>query len=200
MGYAALGAIGFIIGTIFSLYAAVPALRFVLQWVRADYHNQFAQAIVTLSNPILVPLRRFVPSFRRYDTASLVMVYGVLFLKFLIFKLLPLGGVSGFGYVVNPASWNWAQMFAFTFIDMVYLLFNVFIFSLIIKAILSWIPNSHGNPIQGVLDSVTAPIMRPLRGLIPPIGGFDLSVMVAIIGLYALRMFIVGSLIALLGG
>lgn len=196
MGNAALGAMGFIIGTIISLYAAVPALRFVLQWARADYHNQFAQAIVTLSNPILVPLRRIIPSFSRYDTASLIMVYGVLLVKFLIFKLLPLGGVSGFGYVVDPGIWSLPKLFAFTFIDTVYLLFNVFIFSLIIKAILSWIPNAHGNPIQGVLDSITAPIMAPLRGKIPPIGGFDLSVMVAIIGLYALRMFVVGSLVS----
>ena len=200
MGNAALGSLGFIIGTIFSLYAAVPALRFVLQWARADYHNQFAQAIVKLSNPILVPLRRVIPSFKRYDTASLVMVYAVLFLKFLIFKLLPLGSVSGFGYAPDPSNWSMPVLFAATFIDVIYLIFNVFIFSLIIKAILSWIPNSHGNPIQGVLDSITTPIMKPLRGLIPPIGGFDLSVMVAIIGLFALRMFVVGTLISLLLG
>lgn len=198
MGNAALGAIGFILGTIISLYAAVPALRFVLQWARADYHNQFAQAIVSLTNPILVPLRRVIPSFRRYDTSSLVMVYGVLLIKFLIFKLLPLGTVSGFGHVVSPAGWNIGQLLALTFIDTVYLLFNVFIFSLIIQAILSWIPNSHGNPIQGVLHAITGPILRPLRGVIPPIGGFDLSVMAAIIGLYALRMFVVGSLISLI--
>jgi len=198
MGNAALTSIGFIIGTIFTLYALIPALRFVLQWARADYHNQFAQAIVKLSNPVLVPLRRVIPSFKHYDTASLVMVYGVLFLKFLVFKILPIGAVGGFGInTLNPSVWNTAQLFAFTFIDVVYLLFNVFIYSLIIKAILSWIPNSQSNPIQGVLDSITSPIMKPLRGVIPPIGGFDLSVMVAIIGLFALRMFVVGSLLSI---
>lgn len=198
MGNAALGAIGFILGTIISLYAAVPAVRFVLQWARADYHNQFAQAIVSLTNPILVPLRRVIPSFRRYDTASLVMVYGVLLIKFLIFKLLPIGRVSGYGYAVDPTPWNLGHLFAFTFVDMIYLLFNVFIFSLIIQAILSWIPNSQGNPIQGVLSSITDPIMRPLRGVIPPIGGIDLSVMIVIIGLFALRFFVVGSFLSLL--
>lgn len=197
MGNAALGSFGFIIGTIFSLYAAVPALRFVLQWVRADYHNQFAQAIVKLSNPILIPLRRVIPSFKRYDTASLVMVYGVLFFKFLVFKLLPLGAVPAFGGGAFPSTYSLPVLMAATLIDVVYLLFNVFIFSLIIKAILSWIPNSHGNPIQGVLDSITAPIMKPIRGLIPPIGGFDLSVMAAIIGLFALRMFVVSSLVSI---
>jgi len=198
MGNAALGALGFILGTIISLYAAVPAIRFVLQWARADYHNQFAQAIVSLTNPILVPLRRVIPSFRRYDSASLVMVFGVLLIKFLIFKILPLGGVSGFGRVVDPTSWNIAQLFALTFVDTIYLLFNVFIFSLIIQAILSWIPNAQGNPVQGVLQAITDPVLRPLRGIIPPIGGFDLSVMVAIIGLYAIRMFVVDSLLSLL--
>lgn len=200
MGNAALGSLGFIIGTIFSLYAAVPALRFVLQWARADYHNQFAQAIVKLSNPILVPLRRVIPSFKRYDTASLVMVYGVLLLKFLIFKFLRLGSVPGLGSAYDPAGWSMPVLFTATFIDVVHLLFNVFIFSLIIKAILSWIPNSQGNPIQGVLDSITAPIINPVRGIIPPVGGFDLTILVLIIGLVALQMFVVRSLISLLLG
>ncbi len=196
MGNAALGALGFILGTVISLYAAVPAIRFVLQWARADYHNPFAQAIVSLTNPILVPLRRVIPSFRRYDSASLVMVYGVLLFKFLLFKLLPIGGVSGFGTVAFPAGWNMGQLFALTFVDMIHLLFNVFIFALIIQAILSWIPNSQGNPIQGVLRSITDPVMRPLRGVIPPIGGIDLSVMIVIIGLFAMQYFVVGSLLS----
>jgi len=198
MGNAALSSLGFIIGTLIGLYAAVPALRFVLQWARADYHNQFAQAIVSLSNPILVPMRRFIPSFSRYDTSSLLMAYGVLLIKLLIFKFLPLGNVPAAGMAVNPSGWGIPSLLAFTFIDLVNLLFNVFIFSLIIRAILSWIPGSHGNPIQGVLASITEPVLRPFRGVIPPIGGFDFSIMLLIIGLFALQMFVVRSLFSLL--
>jgi len=200
MGNAALGALGFIISTLISLYAAVPALRFVLQWARADYHNQFAQAIVSLSNPILVPLRRIIPSFKRYDTASVIMVFAILLIKLLIFKFLPLGAVSAVGRAIDPTNDGMLVLIALAFIDMVYLFFNVFIFALIIRAILSWIPGSQGNPIQGVLQSITEPVLQPLRGKIPPIGGFDLTVMIVIIGLFALQMFVVGSLLSFLGG
>jgi len=75
MGNPALSALGFIIGTLLSAYALVPAIRFVMQLVRADYYNPFAQMIVKLSDPILIPMRRVIPSFKRYDTSSLLMVY-----------------------------------------------------------------------------------------------------------------------------
>jgi len=198
MGSPAASAIGFIIGTLIGAYALFgPALRFVMQLMRADYFNPVAQTVVKLTDPVLIPMRRVVPSFKRYDTSSLLMAYGVLFLKFLIFKFLPLGAVPAFGMAIDPSTTPITTLFVLTFIDLVNMLFNIFIFSLVIYALMSWFPGAQGNPIQGLLRSITAPLLQPARRFIPPIGDLDLSVFFTIIGLFALQMFVVRSLIGI---
>ena len=60
--------------------------------------------------------------------------------------------------------------------------FQLVMWVLIIRAILSWISQGH-NPIEMVLHQLTEPLLAPIRRIIPPMGGLDLSVMIAIIGL-----------------
>ena len=194
MGNPALSALGFIIGTLLNLYAAIVALRFVMQVVRADYYNPIAQFIVTATDPLLRPLRRVVPSVRRYDTASLLLCLLVLLVKLVLFKLLALGYAPAIGTGLNVAAMSGLQMVLAALVDIVYLFFNVFIFSLFIQALLSWLPNAGASPVAALLDSITAPVLRPVRRFVPPMGGLDLSVLVAIIGLYAVRIFVVGTL------
>jgi len=190
----ALSAIGFILGILFNLYATIVAVRFVMQWLRADYRNPFSQTIVSLTNPVLVPLRRIIPSIRQYDTASLVLCFAVLFLKLLIFKVLGLGSVATMGSVLDPSNASIATLVIIGLLDVIHQLFNVFIFALILQAILSWIPQGANHPILDLLRPITAPVLRPLRNILPPIGGLDLSVFFAIIGLFAIRIFLLGSL------
>lgn len=194
MGNPVLNAIGFILGILFNLYATVVAVRFVMQVVRADYYNPMAQAVVKLTDPLLVPLRRIVPSIKRYDTASLVLCFGVLLLKLIVFKYLSLGVVSAIGVDALFGQLPVAKLVILALLDVVHQFFNVFIFALIIQAILSWIPNASGNPVQGLVASISEPVLRPLRKLIPPIGGLDLTVFFTILGLIAIRMILIGAL------
>jgi len=199
MGNPALNAIGFIFGILFNLYATVVAVRFVMQVVRADYYNPLAQAIVKLTDPLLRPLRRVIPSFKRYDTASLVLVFLVLLLKMLVFQILQLGAVPALGQSVLVGSIPMAKIVLLTLLDVVHQFFNVFIYALIIQAVLSWIPGSSNNPVQGMVAAISEPVLRPARKLIPPMGGFDLSIFFTIIGLFALRIFLLGTLQQLFG-
>lgn len=200
MGNPALDALAFIIGTVMNLYAGVVALRFVMQTVRADYYNPFSQAVVKLTDPLLRPLRRIVPSFRRYDTASIVLCLAVLLLKLVLFKLLGLSRAPAMGMYINAEALSIVTMLPAVFIDFINLLFNIVIYSMIIQALLSWIPGAYNNPVYGLLRSITDPVLAPVRRFVPPIGGLDLSVMVAIIALFALQMVVVRTLInALLG-
>jgi len=187
-------AIGFILGILFNFYATIVAARFVMQWMRADYHNPFSQMIVSLTNPVLVPLRRIIPSIRKYDTASLILCFAVLFLKLLIFKVLALGPVAAMGSVITPAAASIVSLLIVGLLDVIHQLFNVFIFALILQAILSWLPQGAHHPILGLLEPITSPVVRPLRNILPPIGGLDLSVFFTIIGLFAIRIFLIGSL------
>lgn len=199
MANPALNAIGFILGILFNLYATVVAVRFVMQVVRADYYNPLAQAVVKITDPLLIPLRRFIPSIKRYDTASLVLVFAVIMLKLLVFKALNLGSVPALGQLANVEQLPAIKMVLLSILDIIHLFFNVFIYALIIQAILSWLPNAGGNPVQALVSAISQPVLRPLRKLIPPLGGIDLTVFFTIIGLFALRIFLLGTLRQLFG-
>lgn len=194
MANPALSAIGFILGILFNLYATVVAVRFVMQVVRADYYNPLAQAVVKLTDPLLIPLRRIIPSVKRYDTASLVLCIAVLVVKLLVFKLLSLGSVPALGQVLSAAQLPGVTLVIVALLDMIHVFFNVFIYALIIQAILSWIPGASGNPVQALVAAISEPVLKPLRNLIPPLGGIDLTVFFTIIGLFALRIFLLGTL------
>ncbi|NND91848.1 MAG: YggT family protein [Granulosicoccus sp.] len=199
MANPALNAIGFILGILFNLYATVVAVRFVMQLVRADYYNPLAQGIVKVTDPLLLPLRRIIPSVKRYDTASLVLCFAVLFFKLLVFKLLSLGYVPALGQSESVSAIPVVKLVVLAFLDLIHQFFNVFIFALIIQAILSWIPGATGNPVQSLVSSISQPVLQPLRNLIPPMGGIDLTVFFTIIGLFALRIFLLGTLQQLFG-
>ena len=199
MGNPALNALGFIIGIVFNLYATVVAVRFIMQIVRADYYNPLAQGIVRVTDPILVPLRRIVPSIKRYDTASLLLCFGVLLLKLLIFKILSLGYTPVLGQSMLVSQLPTVSLILLAIVDVIYQLFNVFIYALIIQAVLSWLPGASGNPVQGLVQSIGEPVLKPVRNLIPQMGGIDLSVFFTIIGLLALRMFLLGTLQQIFG-
>ena len=204
MGNPALDALGFIVGTLLNLYAMVVALRFVMQAVRADYYNPIAQFVVKATDPLLVPLRRLIPSVSGYDTASLVLVWAILFAKLLAFANLGLGPAPAIGRALPLGAAGIdvgvLTMLALSFVDLVYLMFNIFIFSLFIQALLSWLPNAGQSPVAGLLQGITRPVLTPIRRFVPPMGGLDLSSLVAIIGLFALRTFVVGVLWQLVVG
>lgn len=199
MANPALNAIGFILGILFNLYATVVAVRFVMQVVRADYYNPLAQAVVKLTDPLLVPLRRVIPSIKRYDTASLVLVFAVLLLKMLAFKYLSLGAVPAIGASAMISELPTIKIVLLSVLDVIHQFFNVFIYALILQAILSWIPNAGGNPVQGMVAAIGEPVIRPLRNVIPPMGGIDLTLFFTIIGLFAIRIFLIGTLRQLFG-
>ena len=71
-------------------------------------------------------------------------------------------------------------------VDLVEVLVQGLIFAIFIRAIISWFPVDHSGPLVRALDSVTEPILDPMRRLIPRIGAIDISPMIAIIVLYAI--------------
>ncbi len=70
----ALGALYFIVRTLLSMLLFVFMLRVLLEWARADFRNPLAQAVVKITNPLVMPLRRVLPPIGKIDTSSLVAV------------------------------------------------------------------------------------------------------------------------------
>ena len=175
----------FIINTLFSLYVLALMLRFLLAWVRADFYNPVSQFLVKITNPLLLPLRRLIPPLGGVDMASVVLILAVQMLGIALILLLRGGGIG-------------LQALIFiSLAEVVDLAFKVFIYGIVIQAILSWVNPGAYNPAVNLLHSLTEPVLRPVRRLLPPISGLDLSPLLAILGLEVLRRLIVPLLAAL---
>jgi YggT family protein len=169
----------FIAETLFELYILCFMLRFVLQAGRADFHNPLSQFIVRVTNPLIVPLRRVVPGLRGLDMATVVLV--------LLLEILATAVLIPLKTGVNPSI---AMLLYFSLLRTVVSVLRLYVFAILIYAILSFVNPGSYNPLSSVLTSICEPVLRPFRRVIPPIGGLDLSPLFLIIILQALIMAI----------
>jgi YggT family protein len=166
-------ALYFVVKTLAQLCLLLLLLRFWLPWLRADFRNPVAQGILRFTSPLIIPLRRFLPSIGRLDTATVLVAFVVQFVTVLI--LLAIVGRSADTLTVAFVS----------VIELAILSLNLFFFAVLIRIILSWVAPGNYNPITALLTTLSEPILRPFRRLIPPIGGFDISPIFAIVLLQA---------------
>ncbi len=177
----------FLVQVLFGAYILVVMLRFLMQWVRADFYNPLSQFVVKLTTPALRPLRRIIPGFGGVDFASVVLMWLLKSVELMLVVSLMGGGFA----LLGPILWSIPQL--------VDLLINVFLFAILIQVILSWVNPGSYNPVTAMIFSLTEPLLRPARRMIPPISGLDLSPMVVMIGLYLLKMLLLPPLVMLTG-
>lgn len=181
MGSSATSAIVFIINSIAQLYLLVLLLRLLLPWMGINFNNPVSQAILRLTSPLVVPVRRVLPAIGKIDTATVVVAFGIQYLTILVIVLI---------WRVPPSILPIAITAA---VNLVILLLRLFIFAIIIRIILSWLGGAGTyNPAIAVIDAITEPALRPFRRVIPPIGGLDISPVFAIILLSAAAILISG--------
>lgn len=170
----------FLVDTIFGLYILVVLIRFLLQWLRADFYNPVSQFILTVTNPPVRLLHSFIPRFRGLDLALVVLLLVLSMLKtWLLFSMI--GWPSTFQGVL-----------VYSIGELLQLTVYVFIFAILIRVVLSWIAPQQGyNPALRLLYDITEPVMEPARRLIPPIAALDISPILVFIFLYLTLMLIV---------
>jgi YggT family protein len=163
----------FLIDILFSLYILAVLLRFLFQLVRADFYNPFSQALVKITNPTLLPLRRMIPGLYGLDMGAVALLLILECLKNYLLLL------------VVGRSPNIAGLLLFSVAGLLELTLYVFIVTTFARVILSWfVPYGYHNPVLGLLRSLTEPLLRPARRLVPPISGLDLSPIGVFILLY----------------
>jgi YggT family protein len=171
-------ALYFIIKTLTQLYLLVLLLRFWLPMLRADFRNPLAQGILRITSPLVVPVRRFVPSIGRLDTSTMLVAYVIQFLTILILLTIK-------GHMVDTI-----PVMVTTLIELAILSLNMFFFVILIKIILSWVAPQTYNYATALLATLAEPVLRPFRRIIPPIGGLDISPIFAIVLLQAAVIFL----------
>ncbi len=185
-----------IINTLFDLYILLVLLRFLFQMLRADFYNPVSQFIVKLTTPPLKILRRVIPSVGGQDAASIVLCLLLIYAKFLLMRALSIPAVH-IGGVMAPLSVSYGGLLVFSVADLVALILTVFLVAIIIKVILSWVNPGHYNPVIGLVDRLAQPVLRPVRKIVPPIGGLDLSPLFATLLVLVAKMLIVPPIIYL---
>jgi len=171
MSGSTVNAFTYLIGTLIDLYVAAVLLRLLLQWVRADFYNPLTQLLIKLTDPLLVPLRHVVPALGRLDTAAVVLM---LILEFIGIWLTGKIGSRGM---------EWQQIIAFSAIKLMMTLLMTYFFLIIVAVVLSWLGQGLRHPFIPLVFQLTEPVLRPIRKLIPPIAGIDLSPLFALIAI-----------------
>jgi YggT family protein len=189
--------LAFIITTLFDLYILLILLRFLLQMLRADFYNSVSQFIVKMTTPPLKVLRRFVPSVLGQDTASIVLCLLIIYAKFMLLRVLDIPAVSIADVGVPIGLVSYLGLFVYCIADLISLFISVFLVATIIQVVLSWINPGQYNPVIGLVNTITAPILRPIQKRLPPMGGFDFSSMIAILVLMVGKMLIIPPIIQL---
>ena len=172
-------ALTFLIDTLCSLYISVILIRLWLHWARADFYNPFSQFVAKATAPFLTPLQKFIPAIGRFDTATLVLAYLVSCSKFSVLTFISAGQIP----YMDVAVVSGLQVI------------NLWLSAVFMptRALLSWFSQGQ-TPFESVLAQLTEPMLEPIRRVVPPMGGLDLSILVLFIGLQALN-FLMGDLI-----
>lgn len=153
-----------LLNTIVSLAITAFLLRMILQLVRADFYNPICQFLVKATNPLVIPLRKIIPSVGKIDTASVLLALIAQAVGIALLFQLYGGGFP------NPA-----QLLIWSVIGLCSTLLNLYFFAIIGNIIMSWVAQGGAHPAAQLLYQITEPVMAPFRKILPPMGGLDLS-------------------------
>ena len=169
----------------FGVLVGLIVLRVLLQLVRANFHNPICQFLYKASNPVLMPLRRIIPAWRRLDVAGVVLAWLLLLLKrVLIFAMLgALPSLTGLAVIAL------ADLIGFTLMLMLILV--------IARVIISFVSSDSYHPIIPLVIQLTEPVLKPVRRRMPALGGLDLSPIVVLLAISLLQALVVAPLLDL---
>lgn len=179
----------YLVQTLGSMYLLIVLLRFVLQWLRADFFNPVSQFVVRATQPLLKPLRRLIPGVGGFDLASLVLA--LLLQTLLSALMLVLSGAGGLIVSLLPMLLLWSL------IAVLALFAKIFFFALVASVILSWVAQGSHNPGVLLVNQLCEPLLSPIRRILPNLGGLDLSPIFAFIALNLFDMLVIRNLAAL---
>ncbi len=167
----------FLISSLADLWIITFFMRLLLAWSRADFRNPLAQFVVKVTNPLVIPARRIIPSIAGLDTATLVVLLALQIAVTAILASVGCEGTGDLGHIVLLAM-----------LRLVHLVLSSFSFFIIIYVVASWVSPGGYNPAIAMLSGLVEPVLRPFRRVIPLIGGFDLSPVFVLLAVQALKI------------
>lgn len=149
-----------------TFYLTIVLLRFLLQLARADFYNPICQFVVKATNPPLRPLRKVIPGWGGIDGASLVLAILIQAVTFVLILMALNNGVPA----INPIT-----LIAWSVVTVLGLIVKIYFWSVLAIVLVSWIAPGSAHPAIQLIGQLTEPVMRPVRNIMPAMGGLDLS-------------------------
>jgi YggT family protein len=177
--------VAFLLEVATGLIGSACLLRLYMQQQRIPFGNPVGNLVFALTDWLVLPLRRIVPPAGRWDLASLVGAFLLKLAQYLLLWLLN-GGAAGLAMIPILALFG-----------VVALVIHGLTGLLIIYAVLSWV-QSH-SPMSDIIGRLVAPPLKPLRRVIPMVGGMDLTPLVLLVVLQVAAIVLSHALAAALG-
>ena len=179
-------ALTFLLTTVLNMLTLLFLLRFFMQLFRAPFNNPLAYMVVSLTDVVVKPVRKVIPSWGKFDLSTL-------FLALITQFLLQFGLLWLRDFPLSLAGQSaWLSLVGLSFLGVFRTGLDVFFYAILLQVILSWV-NPH-TPIASALNSLTKPILAPIQRLLPMASGIDFSPIVAIIFLQMINVSVVKTL------
>ena len=168
----------FLIDNVVAFFVVLLLARFHFQWLRVGFRNPLGEFILATTSWIALPARRVIPGLAGLDLATLLAAWLLRGLG--LWALTALVGAEPSALAIA----------AVALVDLARFSVYLLIFAVFLLAILSWV-NPHA-PVAPVFNAIARPFLRPIRRILPPVGGVDLSPLVLLLVLWVALFLIDG--------
>ena len=177
-------ALTLLIGIGFGCAVALFVLRLLAEAVRADFRNPICQFLYRTTNPVLTPLRRVIPTWRRINFGALLIAWVLEVVKHFLLRFVDVNQWASNAGVLLLGTADLIDFFALAYLGMIF-----------VWALLSWVSVDARNPLVPLLGKIVDPVLKPFRRILPAPGGLDLSPMVAMVVILLIRVVLVAWLV-----
>ena len=165
------------------LYLLAVILRFLLQLVGADFYNPVSRFVVKITNPVLRPIRHFIPGYRGIDWSSIVLMLAIKAIETCLVSLATIGQIPALlGLLISSLA------------GILHHLCYIFIVAVFIQVLLSWVNPGTYNAATAILSRLTEPLLQKARQLLPPAGGIEFSPILVFVVLQLVIILLVNPL------
>ena len=172
-----------IVNFVFAALIGLVMLRVLLQIVRANFYNPICQFLYKTTNPVLMPLRKVIPAWRNVDFAGIALAWVLTIIKLALFYAL---GGQALGFV---------GLLVMALADLGDFVLMLYFVAVLLRVILSFVSVERANPIVPLIYQLTDPLLRPVRRIMPALGGLDFSPAIVLLGIMLARVLVVAPIL-----
>ncbi|WP_090138136.1 YggT family protein [Limnohabitans sp. DM1] len=176
--------VSMVLEVVAGLVAGTCLLRFLMQWQRVSFNQPLGRFVFAMTDWLILPLRKVIPSVSAWDLSSLVAAWLVKLVQFLLLWLVA-GGQGALGLLPLVGLIGLAQLLVSALSALV-----------LVLAITSWV--NPGSPVHVLAMRLCEPFLRPFQRVVPLMGGIDLSPIALLLVLQLLGMLLSGLQMSLM--